>query len=146
MIDNEFDREILRLLQKNGKFTYEEISKQVGRPPSTIRDRIKRMEENRLILGYSTVIDEKRVGLAADAYIAADVPPHRTSEAFAALFSMERVSEILKITGERRIMFRIKAANNEELMSMIDREIRPLGFENIDVKVVLDHLIRYPGL
>ncbi|NYT12629.1 MAG: winged helix-turn-helix transcriptional regulator [Methanomassiliicoccales archaeon] len=146
MIDNKLDREILQLLQKNGKLTYEEISKKVGSPPSTIRDRIKRMEENRLILGYSTIIDEERVGMAADAYIAADVPPERISEAFAALFSMERVSEILKITGQRRIMFRIKAVNNEELMSIIDRDIRPLGFDNIEIKVVLDHLIRYPGL
>ena len=146
MIDDELDRKILQLLQKNGKLTYEEISEKVDRPPSTVRDRIKRMEENRLILGYSTVIDEKRVGMTADAYISADVPPNRISEAFAALFSMERVSEILKITGQRRIMFRIKASNNEELMSIIDRDIRPLGFENIEIKMVLDHLVRYPGL
>ena len=146
MIDDELDREILRLLQKNGKLTYEEISKLVGRPPSTIRDRIKRMEDNRLILGYSTVIDEERVGMKTDAYISADIPPERTSEAFASLFSMERVSEILRITGERRIMFRVRATNNEELFSIIDSAIRPLGFENIEIKVVLNHFIRYPGI
>jgi len=146
MIDDELDKEILRLLQKNGKLTYEEISNQVGRPPSTVRDRIKKMEENRLILGYSTVIDEERIGMKADAYLSADLPPEHISEAFASLFSMERVSEILKITGERRIMFRIKANDNAELMSIIDKDIRPLGFDNIEVKMVLDHLIRYPGL
>jgi len=146
MMDDELDREILRLLQKNGKLTYEEISDHVGRPPSTVRDRIKRMEDKRLILGYLTVIDEEQVGMHADAYISADIPSSRVPEAFSVLFSMECVSEILKITGERRIMFRIKTTNNAELMSIIDREIRSLGFKNIEIRVVLDHLIRYPGL
>lgn len=146
MIDDDLDRQILRLLQKNGKLTYEEISKKVNKPPSTIRDRIKRMEDNRLILGYSAVIDEGRIGMMADAYVSAEVPQEKTSEAFAHLFSMENVSEILRITGERRVMFRIRSTSNAELMSIIDREIRPLGFENIEIKIILDHLLRYPGV
>jgi DNA-binding Lrp family transcriptional regulator len=146
MIDDELDREILKLLQKSGKLTYEEISSKVGRPPSTVRDRIKRLEDNRIILGYSTVIDEERVGLSADAFISADLPPERVSEAFASLFSMEQVSEIMRVSGDRRVMFRIRTDTNSELMRVVDQEIRALGFENIDIKMVMDHIIRYPGL
>ncbi len=145
-MDDELDREILRILQKNGKLTYEEISNLVGRPPSTVRDRIKRMEDNRLIMGYSTVIDEERVGMGADAFLLADIPSDQMSDAFATLFSMDHVSEIMKVTGQRRVMFRIRAATNAELMAMIDRDVRPLGFKNIEIRMVLDHLIRYPGL
>jgi Lrp/AsnC family leucine-responsive transcriptional regulator len=119
MIDDDLDRQILRLLQKNGKLTYEEISKKVN---------------------------EERIGMMADAYVSADVPQEKTSEAFAHLFSMENVSEILRITGERRVMFRIRSTSNAELISLIDRNIRPLGFENIEIKIILDHLLRYPGL
>ncbi|MFP4170881.1 MAG: Lrp/AsnC family transcriptional regulator [Methanomassiliicoccales archaeon] len=146
MIDDELDRDILRLLQKNGNMTYEEISGLVDRPASTIRDRIKRMEENRVIMGYSAVIDQERIGYSSDAFISADIPAERVSEAFAELFSNERVSEILRISGERRIMFRLRASDNRELVHLIDREIRPLGFANIRIKMVLQPLVRYPGL
>ena len=38
------------------------------------------------------------------------------------------------------------AANNQELVEVIDKKIRPLGFQNIEVTMVLEPIIRYPGL
>jgi len=146
LIEDELDQEIVRLIQKNGKLTYEEISGQVDRPPSTVRDRIKRMEENGTILGYSILIDEEKVGVRADAFIRADVPLDRLADAFASLMTMDCVSEVMRVSGDRRIMFRIRAKSNRELIGFIDKEIRPLGFQNIEIMMVMDHLIRFPGL
>ncbi len=64
----------------------------------------------------------------------------------AALYSLENISEILRVTGERRIMFRARATNNQELVDIIDRKIRPLGFTNFEVTMVLEPVVRYPGL
>ena len=47
MLQDDLDSRILRLLQRNGKLTYEEIGAMVDRSPSTIRDRIKKLEENK---------------------------------------------------------------------------------------------------
>jgi DNA-binding Lrp family transcriptional regulator len=134
------------MLQRNGKLTYEEIGAMVDRSPSTIRDRIRKLEEEKKILGYSAIVNQEKIGINADAYVSADVAPERSQNAMAVLFSMENVSEILRVTGERRIMFRIRAASNSELVDTIDRKIRPLGFENIEVTMVLEHVVRYPGL
>ena len=134
------------MLQRNGKLTYEEIGAMVDRSPSTIRDRIKKLEENKTIMGYSAIVNQERVGINSDAYISADVTPDRSQNAIASLFSMEKVSEILRVTGERRIMFRVRASNNTELIEIIDKKIRPLGFLNIEVTMILEPVIRYPGL
>jgi hypothetical protein len=32
------------------------------------------------------------------------------------------------------------------MIDIIDRKIRPLGFHNIEVTVVLEPIVRYPGL
>lgn len=146
MLQDDLDAKILRLLQRNGKLTYEEIGAMVDRSPSTIRDRIKKLEENKTIMGYSAIVNHDRMGISSDAYIAADIPPDKTQTAIASLFSMENVSEILRVTGERRIMFRLRAASNSEMIDIIDRKIRPLGFHNIEVTVVLEPIVRYPGL
>ena len=79
MKQDELDRLILQLLQKNGKLTNEEIGRMLQRSPSTIRDRIKGMEEDRTILGYSAIVDERRVGILADAYISAEIDPKKES-------------------------------------------------------------------
>jgi DNA-binding Lrp family transcriptional regulator len=146
MLQDDLDQKILRLLQRNGKLTYEEIGAMVDRSPSTIRDRIKKLEENKTIMGYSAIVNQERVGINSDAYISADVPPDKSQTAITSLFSMENVSEILRVTGERRIMFRVRAANNAELIDVIDKKIRPLGFLNIEVTMVLEPVVRYPGL
>ncbi len=146
MLQDDLDQKILRLLQRNGKLTYEEIGKIVDRSPSTIRDRIKKLEDNKTILGYSAIVNQERMGIAADAYISADIPTEKAQTAIATLFSLENVSEILRVTGNRRIMFRARANNNKDLCEFIDKKIRPLGFQKIEVTMVLEPIIRYPGL
>ncbi len=145
-MQDDLDQRILRLLQKNGKLTYEEIGEIVDRSPSTIRDRIKKLEENKTILGYSAIVNLDKVGINSDSYICADIPPEKSQIAIASLFSMEHISEILRVTGERRIMFRVRANSNQELVELIDKKIRPLGFHNIEVMMVLEPVVRYPGL
>jgi Lrp/AsnC family transcriptional regulator, leucine-responsive regulatory protein len=146
MKQDELDRLILQLLQKNGKLTNEEIGRMLQRSPSTIRDRIKGMEEDRTILGYSAIVDERRVGILADAYVSADIDPKKESAALTGLLELQSVSEILHVTGDRRIMFRIKATDDRELLAVLDKKIQPLGFEKMEISYVMDHLISYPGL
>lgn len=143
---DDLDQRILQVLQKNGKLTYEEVGKLLGRSPSTVRDRIEKMEEDRTILGYSAIVDQERLGVYSDSYISADIDPGKTSSAISALFSIENVSEILSVTGEHRMMMRIRAKSNKELVDLIDRRLKPLGFSNIRTIVVLDSVVRYPGL
>jgi Lrp/AsnC family transcriptional regulator, leucine-responsive regulatory protein len=146
MVQDELDQRILALLQKNGKLTNEELGTMLDRSPSTIRDRVKKMEDERTILGYSIVVDENRVGIMADAYVSADIPYEQESLAISGLLSIESVSELLHITGERRIMFRVKAETDRELLGLIDKNVRTLGFENISIMYVLDRVVRQPGV
>jgi DNA-binding Lrp family transcriptional regulator len=145
-MQDDLDAQILTLLQKDGKLTYEQIGDALSRSSSTIRDRIKKMEEDRTILGYSAIVDPARVGIGSDAYLSADIDPEKAPGAMTALFSLENISEILHVTGERRIFLRIKAGTCKEMTEIIDRKIRPLGFQNIEVTMVLDAVVRYPGL
>jgi DNA-binding Lrp family transcriptional regulator len=142
----DLDSEILRLLQKDAKLTYEQIGLELGRSPSTIRDRIKRMEEDRAILGYSIIVDEQKVGAGVIAYISADIAPDRWSEAMTVLSSLENVLEVMHLTGERKFLIKAYARDNRWLMEFVDKQIRPLGFEDLEVTIVLDPIVRFPGL
>jgi len=144
-MDDELDKEILQLLRKNAKLTYEEIGQLLNRSPSTVRDRIKKMEETRTILGYSAIVDHERLGVFSDAIVCADIEPDKASSAISALFSIENVVEILNVTGERRVMIRVRARNNRELSEIIERKVRPMGFNNIETILVLKPIVRYPG-
>jgi DNA-binding Lrp family transcriptional regulator len=143
---DELDRSILRSLQKNGKLTNEELGRMLSKPPSTIRDHIRRLEEERGIMGYSVVVDEGRVGIGGDAYLAMDVPPEMMDEALSEALSTEGVQEVLHVTGGRRIMLRVQAETPGDLLRLIDRKLRPLGFRDIEVIGIIDHISRHPGI
>jgi DNA-binding Lrp family transcriptional regulator len=143
---DELDRAVLKALQKNGKLTNEELGKLLNKPSSTVRDHIKRLEEERGIMGYSIAVDEGRIGIGADAYLAMDVPPEKMDDALSEALSAEGIVEVLHITGTRRIMLRVQAETDGDLLFFIDRKIRPLGFRNIEVINILDHVSRQPGI
>ena len=56
------DKKILELLEKNGRLPIEELSSKLNIPPSTIHNRIKRMENTKVIEGYSVNLNEKIMG------------------------------------------------------------------------------------
>ncbi|MBN1109808.1 MAG: Lrp/AsnC family transcriptional regulator [Methanomassiliicoccales archaeon] len=145
MSQDDLDRSILRILQGNGKVSIEEIAEMLGRSPSTIRDRVRRLEEERVILGYSAIVDQDRLDMEAEALVLADIDTEREGKAISALMAMERVSEVMKVTGEPRLMFRVQAVDRRELLRFLDRNIRPLGFRRLDVRMVLERTVRYPG-
>lgn len=145
MGQDDLDQRILTILQSNGKVSIEDMAVTLDRSPSTIRDRVRRMEEERLILGYSTIVDQERMDVDAEAFVLADIDANAEPKAISALMSLEGVSEVMKMTGEPRLMFRVHAVNRRELLLYLDRNIRPLGFHRLDVRLVLDRTIRYPG-
>jgi len=145
MGQDDLDETILRMLQGNGKLSIEELAEKLGRSPSTIRDRMRRMEEERLILGYSVIVDQERLDIDAEALVLADIDPQMEGKAMSALMSLEEVGEVMKVTGEPRLMFRVRASDRQELLGFLDRKIRPLGFRRLDVRLILDRPVRYPG-
>ena len=58
MID-EKDRKILEILEINGRESIQKLSALTMMPPSTIHNRLKRMENTKVIEGYSVKLNEK---------------------------------------------------------------------------------------
>ena len=57
------DRKILRELQANARLTNQELSERVGLSPSPCLRRLRRLEAEGIITGYSATFDEAKLGL-----------------------------------------------------------------------------------
>ena len=143
---DDLDMNILKMLQKDGKISCEEIAQRLDRSASTVRDRIRKLEDRHIIIGYTTIVDEEYLGIHSDAFISTSVESGDVNEAIIKLYTIENISEILQVTGEKRVIFRVKSRDHQELNAILDRKIRPLGFDNFEVTVILKPLVRYPGI
>jgi len=56
------DYNILKILSKNCRETSLEIAEKIHKTEKVVRDRIKRLIKNKIILGFSTVIDLNKIG------------------------------------------------------------------------------------
>jgi len=66
---DEFDRAILMELLRNSRATNVEIARQVGLSEAPCSRRIRRMEEDGIIRGYTTVLEPEAVGIGFVAYV-----------------------------------------------------------------------------
>jgi Lrp/AsnC family leucine-responsive transcriptional regulator len=99
-----YDREILRILQLEGRISNQDLADRVGLSPSPCLRRVRTLEESGLIAGYRAHLDAKKLGLSLMALIGISMDQH-TPERFANLESaindIPEVLECLLITGQQ---------------------------------------------
>ena len=63
------DRLLLDALRSNGRATYTELARLVGLSAPSVQDRVKRLEERGLIVGYTTAVLPPALGLGVTALV-----------------------------------------------------------------------------
>ena len=101
-IDN-FDRQILRLLQQDGRISNQDLADRIGLSPSPCLRRVRALEESGIVTGYRALIDAKALGytLMALIYISMDKhTPERFEHFENEISQFSEVQECLLITGQ----------------------------------------------
>jgi len=118
MID-ELDRGILSTLRKNARTPFLKIAKKLHCSEGTIRKRVKKLEENGVIVKYSLQLNPK---MEFEAVVGIKARPRETKRIIEKLKKMdEEVSPILEVTGKFDIICNVKADNAKELNKLLDR-------------------------
>ena len=108
---DEKDKAILRYIQSNAKATVREIA------ATPVHERIKRMEEEGVILQYATLLDHSRInkGLMAICYISLKEHNKKSGGKFIKTLSeMPEVTEFYIISGAFDFMLKIVVENMDD--------------------------------
>ena len=142
---DEMNRKILKLLMTDGKMTYNEVAQRMRRSPSTIRDRIRRLEDDKVILGYIALVSAEHMGMKVEGILLGNLVDGSSAERLRTLANVPGVLEVLQVSGRRRIMIRINAMDNRSLEETINQDILPLGLKDVELRIVLESVMRFPG-
>ncbi len=100
---DKYDKQILEILQKEGKISNQDLAERVGLSPSPCLRRVKALEEAGIILGYRALVDAKKIELGLTALIQISMDKH-TQERFNSfdreMKAIPEVLECLLITGQ----------------------------------------------
>ncbi len=98
-----YDRQILVVLQEDGRISNQDLAERIGLSPSPCLRRVRALEEGGFLTGYRALVDPKALGLSLMAliYISMDQHTPERFEAFEkAVRGIPEVLECLLITGQ----------------------------------------------
>ncbi|TIV59127.1 Lrp/AsnC family transcriptional regulator [Mesorhizobium sp.] len=104
------DRKILRQLQANSRLTNQELSEKVGLSPSPCLRRLRRLESEGVITGYSVTLDEERLGLPVAIFMSVKLERQIDSALVAFEAEIKKHPEITDcwlMTGENDYLLRV---------------------------------------
>lgn len=123
---DETDLKLLEELQADARVSLAELGRRVGLSSPSVADRLRRLEDNGVILGYRTELNPRALGYALGAVIR--IRPHARQIPKVAKIAADtpEVVECQRITGDDCFFMKLYVRDVEHLEEVLDR-FTPFG-------------------
>lgn len=113
------DKRIINALIENPRQSYRELAKEAHVSIATIGNRLKFLEKNKLIKGYTSYIDYDLIGYDTHVIINIRVSQGQEKAVEKKLFNSPNITSIYNLTGDFDIMLIARFKNRRELDSYL---------------------------
>jgi Lrp/AsnC family leucine-responsive transcriptional regulator len=120
MVDT-IDLKIIAQLELNSRASYVDIGKQIGLSPSSVRERIQKLEDNEIIKGYKLTLNNQKLGYGLEVFIMFKLFSGKLKIFCNQLADFPEISEIHRITGTHNIFMKVVLVDQLHLQKIIDR-------------------------
>ncbi len=122
------DLQILALLQKDARMPNAEIGRHVGLVPSAIFQRLRKLEEQGVIVGHEARIDPRAVGLGLAAFVFVRADERVGSSATALRLSkLPEVQEVHHVAGEDCYLVKVRVQDAADLGRLLREKVGVIG-------------------
>lgn len=122
------DERLVALLQENGRATQLELSKEIGLSQPATAERIKKLEERGVILGYSARVDATKLGKDVTAFVGVSIEHPKYFDAFAKkVLAHPDVLEAHRVAGNDSYLLKVKTRNTSSLDKLLVEELRTIA-------------------
>jgi len=107
---DDIDKQIVNLLQENGRMPNAQLAKSVGLSPPSMLERVRKLEKNGVIKKYVALVDPKTVGKGMTAFVSVSLKLHQTDALEAFMDEIQKIPEVLEchhISGESDYLMKV---------------------------------------
>ncbi|BCG95419.1 AsnC family transcriptional regulator [Mesorhizobium sp. 131-2-1] len=114
------DMVIVEILQEDGRIGISELGRRVGLSQPATSERVKRLEERGIVVGYRAVIDPAALGLGTMAVIRLRTTHEHIQACLKKFAQMPQVIEVLRVTGEDCFLVKVVVPSPPDLEAIVD--------------------------
>jgi Lrp/AsnC family leucine-responsive transcriptional regulator len=118
---DETDRSLLIELQQDARLSLAELGRRVGLSPPAVAERVRRLTDEGVILGFRTEVDPRALGYALSAIVRIRPAPRQLAKVADLARATPEVVECHRITGEDCFFLKAHVRDVEHLEEVIDR-------------------------
>jgi len=131
------DLEIIAALQDDARATYADVGQRVGLAPSSVHDRVRKLERMGAIRGYRAVVDHEALGLFVTALIAVTpLDPTQPDDLPDRVHDFPEVEDCFSVAGEANYVLKVRTKTTRDLEDLI-RRLREKGEVQTRTTIVL---------
>jgi len=116
------DRIIVAALQADGRATFSEIGRRAGLAPSSVHERVRKLEEAGVIRGYRAIVDPAALGLHVTALVSVTpLDPRQADDVPERVGGLSEIEECYSVAGDHNYVLKVRAASPLALEELLRR-------------------------
>lgn len=135
---DELDRNIISILNKNGRISYTDLAKEIGLSRVAVQARINALMEEGVIERFTAVINPSKIGIDVSAFFNVEVEPKYLHQVAEELSNEPYVTSLYHMTGPSKLHMHGLFRNNQEMESFLKEKLYKLpGIMSVDCQVLI---------
>ncbi|MBT5072844.1 MAG: Lrp/AsnC family transcriptional regulator [Kordiimonadaceae bacterium] len=140
------DRNIIKVLQQDGRLSNQELSDKVGLSPSPCLRRVRKLEQDGVITGYAAIVDQDNYGLPLSVFI--NIRLERHSDECIKSFEkgigqIDEIMECYLMTGKSDYLLHVVSKDLKSYEIFVREKISTIpGIASIDSSFVFGQVKR----
>jgi DNA-binding Lrp family transcriptional regulator len=134
---NAKDQELLNSLRLNAREPVASLARKLGLSRTTVQDRLRRLEEQGVIAGYTVRLAAQDIGASIAALVTISVEPRRQIEVAKILAKFTQIETLHTVSGKIDMIAMVRTATAEDMDKVIDQIGLISGVTEIETAVIL---------
>lgn len=123
---DEIDRRIIAELEADGRLSGRALAERVSISRANAYARLERLVAERVITGFTAIVDPARVGLTTSAYVTLSVQQNSWRDLKERLAGIPEIKHMALTGGEYDVMLLVRAADNNELRRVVLEQLQAM--------------------
>ena len=135
---DKIDLEIIDWLRKDGRISYSSLAKEVGLTSAAVGQRVQKMLQDEIILGFGVQLNREKLGVTIQAILNLKLNFSKINTFYEVLANFDEIENCYRVTGADCIIMKVNLRDNKHLLQFID-QISDYGFTKSSI--ILEQLV-----